>query len=231
MHINWNPDDHFDPFLQASSLDEPRVNPFFSFDDYLTTMTLFLEEEQEKHTQYVTDLFWKVESGQTEMQGEFDYASYELNKFPEFENTLFSSFFVMIYSFMESELIWYCRELATRNPQSVLLSDLAGTNSVEKAINYLVKVQHVEFLKKDNPEWEEIKNFTYLRNCIVHNQGRVDEFFNKRKELLDFIERKDSKIKLESTRCILDKDFCSFALDKIKGFLGSVAAAKKLKVL
>jgi len=231
VNINWNPDnpDNYDPYKAASN---PKLEwkRMFSFDDYLATIVSFWENALEKHTQYISDLYWEVESGKTEMQGELDYALFEENKFPEFENDSFSSFFIMIYSYMESELLWYCRDLEKRNPQSVLLSDLAGGNSVEKFMTYLIKVQHIEFSKEESPEWAKVKDFTLLRNCIVHNQGRVDDSFSKKKELLKFIQRQDSKLKLEDTTCILDKNFCSYALGIIKRFLDSVAAAKKPKV-
>jgi hypothetical protein len=106
------------------------------------------------------------------------------------------------------------------------LSDIVG-NGVQRAVTYLVKVHHIEFSLVNNPEWEKIQNFNILRNRIVHNQGRLDEGFERGKErLLKFIQKPTSRLQLENTRCVLNKDFCLDALDTIKAFLHSVVFAK-----
>jgi hypothetical protein len=227
VNINWNPYKYRDIWEYVENAEEYRG----SFDDYLTAIVDFLENEQKKYKQNIDDVSEKIVGDSEEMPDELRYAYYELESFfPEFENTLFSSFFVAIYFYLESELTRYCRDLEKRNPEMLLLSDIVGTG-VQRSMTYLVKVQRIEFSVENSPEWNKILKYGVLRNCIAHNQGRVDEVFNdsRRKELLEFIQRKDSKLMLDGTRCILNKEFCSDALQTIKKFLYSVADAEKPK--
>lgn len=233
MNVNWRPYDEFDPFESAMNPDVPRYY-FLSFGDYLKTIAVFVENERKKNNQEIEDHMKNTLSEETQAEefSEHDYYAELLERgFAEFENTLFSSFFIMIYSHMETELIRYCRDLEKRDPQRVKLSDLAGKSGVVKSMNYLTKVQQIEFSLENSLEWMRIKGFQNLRNCIVHSQGSLDEF-EKRDELSKFIRLKDSKIKLQDDAiCILDRDFCSDALVTMEKFLNAVASAKKPKVV
>jgi len=193
----------------------------------LANTVVFLDSEKKKYEERVNELELQRDSEDEPI--ELQIADLELQGFPEFENTIFSSFFVMVYSYFESELMQYCRDLEKQNPKEISWSDISDQNILEKAKEYLTKVQKIEF-PSNSPEWEKIRNFTNLRNCIVHNQGRVDNSFNEKQrvKLSKFIEGKNSKIKLEDRKCVLDYEFCSDALEIIKKFLFSVAAAKKL---
>lgn len=232
MNINWNPYKYRDIWDEAENADEYKG----SFDDYLTAIVDFLENEQKKYKKNVDDVREKKVDVSDEMLldefiDELRGAEYQLESFfPEFENTLFSSFFVAIYFYLESELTRHCRDLEKRNPKMLLLSDIVGTG-VQRSMTYLIKVQRFEFSLEKSSEWSKILKYGILRNCIAHNQGRVDDGFSdgKRKELLEFIQRKDSKLTLDGTRCILNKGFCSDALQTIKKFLYSVGNAQRPK--
>jgi hypothetical protein len=226
MKINWHSSKFNDIW---DEIENPELDRG-SFDNYLETLVNFLENERKKYEQNINSVSEEIQDASEGMPYELQRAYHELEYvFPEFENTLFSSFFVAIYFYLESELTRYCRILEKENPEMLLLSDLAGAGIVKSMI-YLVKVQRIEY-SLNSPEWEKIQKYGVLRNCIVHNQGKVDEVLNddQRKKLLEFIKRKNSKLKLEDTRCILDKDFCLDALNTIEKFLYSVSDAHKPK--
>lgn len=205
---------------------------FSSFYDYLETIVDFLESERQKHNQSIDEINEKINSGEIvssgaseQMPPELEYDYYRLERVSEFENNLFTSFFVMIYFHLEAELTRRCHELEKRNHEKLLLSDIVG-NGVQKAITYLVKVHRFEISTGNSPEWEKIQNFNLLRNCIVHNQGKLDEGFSQREKLLKFIQKPNSKLELANNYCVLNKDFCLDALDTIKAFLYLVMFSK-----
>jgi len=207
---------------------------FSSFSEYLETIVTFSDSERQKHIQSIDEINKKIGSGKIELPDDFEqmpsaleYDYFRLESISEFENTLFTSFFVTIYFHLESELTRQCRNLDKQNQEMLSLSDIVGSG-IQKAMTYLLKVQHIEFSLGKSPEWEKIQNYNILRNCIVHNQGRLDENFEKsqREKLLKFIQRPNSKIQLKNTWCVLDKDFCLDALNTIKSFLHSVTFAK-----
>ncbi len=214
-----------------------------SYYDYLETITNFLESEREKQNQSFTEMIETREEiegeiveidnaiflddvEQAQVDVDLEHYSYRLANVVEFENTIFSSFFVTIYFYLESELTRYCRDLEKKHQEKLSLSDIVG-NGVQRAITYLVKVQHIDFSLGNSKEWEKIQNYNVLRNCIVHNQGMLDESFdkNQREKLLKFIQRPNSNLQVKYKLCILNKDFCLESLDTIKLFLHSILFA------
>lgn len=205
---------------------------FSSFYDYLETIVSFLDSERQKHNESIDEINEKIMSGEIassddsgQMPPELEYDYYGLQRVSEFENTLFTSFFVMIYFHLEAELTRHCHVLEKRSQEKLSLSDIVGSG-VQKAMTYLVKVHGIGFSVGGSPEWEKIQSFNLLRNCIVHNQGRLDEAFSQREKLLKFVQKPNSKLELADTWCVLNKDFCLDALDTIKAFLYSVTFAK-----
>ncbi len=183
---------------------------FASFYDYLETIVNFLDNERKSHDKSIDEISRKLSSGEIkppddpgQMPSEFEFDYYRLERISEFENILFSSFIVTIYSYLESKLISYCRDLEKQSPQKVLWSDLAGKNVVDKAMTYLIKVQQIELSLGSSTEWEKIQKIRSLRNQIVHEQGGVDGYSGE-----------------------TPKDFCLDALNTISSFLHSVMFAK-----
>ncbi len=222
MKIDWRP---YDPFEVASN---PTLlgSSLFSFDDYLSITVKFLETEKRKYEQRVSEL--ETENTSDDEPFELQIAQFELQGFSAFENTIFSSFFIMLYSYLETELTQYCLDIEKNAPKEKSWSDISERkNTLERVKEYLTKVQNLNFPSK-SPEWEKIRNFTNLRNCIVHNQGRINSLREgqQKEKLIKFIQSKNSKIKLEFETCIIGQDFCIDALKKIKKFLSLVAESK-----
>lgn len=183
---------------------------FASFYDYLETIVSFLDNERKSHDKSIDEISKKLSSGEIkppddpgQMPSELEFDYYRLERISEFENILFGAFIVTIYSYLESKLISYCRDLEKQSPQRVLWSDLTGKNVVDKAMIYLIKVQQIEFSLGSSTEWEKIQKIRSLRNHIVHDQGSVDDSFGE-----------------------TQKDFCLDALNTINAFLHSVVFAK-----
>lgn len=224
MKIDWRPYEPFEvasnPILLGSSL--------FSFDDYLSMTVNFLEIERRKYEQKVSKL--ETETALENERFDLQVAYFELQGFSVFENTIFSSFFIMLYSYLETELTQYYLDIEKNTPKEQLWSDISERkNTLDRVKEYLTKVQNFNFPSK-SLEWEKIRNFTNLRNCIVHNQGRINSFREgqQKEKLLKFIQSKNSKIKLEADTCIIGQEFCLEALKTTKKFLSLVAEIERV---
>ena len=201
----------FDPELLQRYLFQLEMP---SFDAYLETISRFLKDETKKLKEEIKSKKRVLDDEPGEPTYE-DYLSGLLNDIDEFENIWLNSFFVTIYGFLESQLMKRCREFEQKNKNpKPSLQDWRNENRrlsiTEQAIKYLIEVQKVDFsLKKHSIEWKKIDNYGPLRNCIVHNESRVDEGLNKtqRNKLNEFIRWKDSKLQFYNPYVVLNKNF------------------------
>jgi len=122
---------------------------------------------------------------------------------------------VNLYSFFEAALVKECRNRkSSETPLS--FSDIAGQNDIDRAKTYLTKVVRIHF-PSDAPEWQEIQNYRMLRNCIVHNQGKMEEGARGQK-LREYIARQKN-LSLYGDEVYFDKGFCEEAFETIRKFL------------
>ena len=91
---------------------------------------------------------------------------------------------------------------------------------------YLVKVQGVPFSLGESSQWAKIQNYRRLRNCIVHNEGKLDERTSSRAQLESFIDKEPS-LSLSGDEIVLSADFCSEAIDSVESFLVQVLRAAR----
>ena len=136
-------------------------------------------------------------------------------------NLLLSSFFVSLFSYLESKMINECWHSQHEDFEiSVSIEKLPGMNNIHKAKKYLVEELNTSFSFDTNPYWEEILMYNKIRNCIVHKSSRVLE-----KELKKNIED-DNDLSLEkafgSDYLTLSNSFCEKALSTISTFLTSL---------
>lgn len=202
--------------------------------DYLDTIATFLEKERRSHEQGIADINQKIELGQieppddpTQMPPELEYDYFRLDFIADFEDRLFDSFFVMIYSDLESKLLQYCHDLQEKNHAVLSASDMKG-NPLEQAKTYLEKYLQMKFLFVKNREWDEIQKIRRVRNSIVHNQGVLkisnQDDLNKFEK---FISESKPKPDPENIYHVtLNKEICEKSLDIIETFLYTVISAK-----
>lgn len=204
-----------------------------SFNGYLETISEFLKAETKKHLEDIDNFKEQITSGKIVLDDDPGQLTYEdhlndlLNNIDEFEDILLKSFFVTIYGFLESKLMQRCRKLEQQNKGVVLsISEIRG-EGVQKAMTYLIKVQRIDFSLSNSSEWEKIQNYNTLRNCIVHNEGRLDDGLKEgRGKLEKFIERKDSNLHLSDSYIILTRVFCEKAWETMEEFLWLVSQAE-----
>ncbi len=190
------------------------------FEAYLATMEEFLEEKAREHRERLSDIRLSKQdspdAGQSSPEEDFEQIGLEMTE--QFANLLRRSFFVSLYSYFESRLVKECR---SRRADNVLLgySDIAGQNEIDKAKIYFTKVLRERF-PSDTTEWQEIQNYRLLRNCIVHNRGRLDEMrdIQAQKPLQEYIKRKPT-LSLRDEEVIIRRGFGEEAYRTVKDFL------------
>ncbi|MGA9347532.1 MAG: hypothetical protein WBW48_01845 [Anaerolineae bacterium] len=113
-----------------------------------------------------------------------------------------------------------CRfQSRARDDITLTLSDIDG-RGIRKAKIYLCKVLGVRFPFDTSPEWREIQEYARLRNCIVHNEGRLDERVGScnAKNLRKYLEH-NQFLFLHGSEIVFKKGFCEDALKTVGNFL------------
>lgn len=211
---NWYSDD---PYDYISNTERSYFEHEMSlFSDYLESMTKFLEGESELHQESIQQF---VDSAPDEI---FDwspvaYEQYRLEIITEFSSTLYYSYFVTLFSYLENKLVKECKR--RQNEKKILLafSDIAGQNDVEKAKVYFKKVLQTPF-PSSSIEWEAIQKHKMVRNCIVHQRGIIDDLKQDDK-LQAYLKKKNL---LNDNKITLNQEYCKEVTDTIRKFLFQV---------
>lgn len=130
----------------------------------------------------------------------------------DFPSILRNSFLVSCYSYLEERLYYFCEDLRDKHNLPLKVTDLKG-NALERVKKYFTKLGKIDI--PDN--WEEILSINDIRNCIVHNEGRIDSGDQKRDiKIQDYIDgRSDIKYDRDK-KIILDKEYCVHVLGSIQ---------------
>jgi hypothetical protein len=146
--------------------------------------------------------------------------AFGLHESDEFFSLLYSSFFVSLFSFLETQLNNECRGSQQGSPETkVSLNDIHGSG-INRAKIYLVKVLNTSFQFDHEPGWEQIQWYNKIRNCIVHNNGIIAD-----KNLLKYIESHNDLQHGQffgDDYVILSANFCSEAVSVMGDFLRSL---------
>lgn len=148
----------------------------------------------------------------------------ELPLVKEFADMIRKSFFVNLYSYLESQLLNECKiRQQARDDILLTLRDVSG-KGIFLAKTYLVKVLRVDMPFR-SPEWCEIQNYNKLRNCIVHNEGEL-ESFHDREALAKYIETKGTlTFGGRQGIIVFDRGFCEESTHTIRSFLEATIRA------
>jgi hypothetical protein len=80
--------------------------------------------------------------------------------------------FISIYSLVEHWLNMHCDEARREKKIPIRYTDLKD-KGIERAKSYLLKLAEIAFPSKSE-EWQRLKDHGRLRNCLAHNNGRVE---------------------------------------------------------
>ena len=122
--------------------------------------------------------FWREDY--VELSLEEDYEKIE-NVFP---NLLRRSLFIYVFSVLEDALVNCCKLLGRPiRPEGSIIFE-AKKVLVNAGVSF--------------PKWGEIEKYPKLRNCIIHNGGRLEEDKDDEKDLRAYVKRKKKKSLLNS---------------------------------
>lgn len=194
----------------------PRI-PIFH--DYLNTLEKFIGiETSTRHDEFEKISKESKPDKWNNLPVEWQLAAYELNNTEVFAFVFRSSFFVNLYGYAET----FLAELHSGSmPRNSIIKSLAK----ELAGPLLSKI----------PEWESIQRYSDIRNCLVHEEGFLDDSKQQRRntrirayinktpslKLSQEIDRYGDSQKFE--KIILTKEFCQDALVKIETFLMAIS--------
>ncbi len=180
--------------------------------EYITKMEAYLLEATDQFVASVGEV------------GENNVGDYQFYR-DEFPYILRNSFFVSAYSLLEFDIDFICKELKTKKKIPINLSDLSG--DLMKRLKLYFKLAAVEY-PFNNKIWEEINNYSKLRNCIVHSNGLLKKDDKDYEALIKYVKEKslakeryiisDEAAELEIG---LTKAFCEEAVDTMEKFIDS----------
>jgi len=177
------------------------------FNNYLTVMEKFLKEYSQDFQKEIGEHLEKL--SRTEKQ---EYLVYHADEYEtiekDFPRVLRYSCFTLLYSLLETNLEHICDFVKSNKSLALAPRDLAG-KGIERSRIYLKKVANVEF-PDSTSEWNEIKNYNRIRNCIVHRQGilidsedsrKVEEYIGSKENLEVFNDGHLEKIEIKQGFC------------------------------
>jgi len=197
-----------------------------SVESFLETKQKKLAEESKRLESRRQDLRENIKAGK-KVEADWeqlhcDDQNFEYEEFiwGQLSRRLRNSLFVTLYTFFEKQLRQMC---LSKQPDDIKLSvdEIAGRSITEKVETYWEKVLGLQFPR--NSYWGDIhQGYRRLRNCIVHNDGILDDnlFADDRRYLEKFIQSKAYKglLSLSGDVIVLHKDFCYKALGTIESF-------------
>lgn len=197
------------------------------FERYLNLVEPFIESEYTSHKEHFRQMEYYAQTNpddllirNMEASRAIRYKDFERN----FPKILRRSLFVSLYAVLESILNNECS--SRRKPEILLaLSDIRG-DGIERAKIYLEKVLKMNFPSR-SVEWQEIRNFSKLRNCLVHNSGNLSGLRNRDDaEALKRYVLSRLQLQIEVDEILLERGFCYEALNIIGRFLYKLKTAQ-----
>jgi hypothetical protein len=197
-----------------------QLSRFFSLDlsyhkEYLYEIETFLESEklaQRAIHAADPDLFDEVMDDRLTMMEHF------------YPDILRKSLFLALYSLVETEFKIICRHVEKRDKLPLSLEDIFAQGGFTKKVKkYLEKLTRVNF--PSTPEWTEMENYRKLRNCVVHNQGKLTSSKDD-KHLRDmYIPTRYPRLSIDNDQVVFHKGFCEEVIDTLEACIHQLCVA------
>lgn len=168
---------------------------FSEIKDYVNETKVLIRSKQKVLENYINDEIKKDPHPGTE-QEIVDHFLDDLIKYDRtYIELLMNSTFITSYSLFESSFSSICKYAQLEKGSQLSLKDLSGQGIIDKCRKYLEKVIEID-LSSLNTEWREIKNYSKVRNLIVHNSS------NFKKDLTRTLEQQEMYSFLSSNSSI-----------------------------
>ncbi len=195
-----------------------------NFYEYLNTLekVLSLRRQELSKNIDVIDKNLNELGSNDERRKEFINLKVETEQVKGFTNLLRQSFLTSLYSFMELWLKRKCYVDSKRRDggNSYKTTEGKGINKIKKYFSNIIKSDYPFDSSKD---WQWVKKFKRLRDCIVHRQGSLTGFSDHEVDstLAEFIKREKyiSLFGVDKNQIFIDYEFCLKALQNILHFM------------
>jgi len=146
----------------------------------------------------------------------------------EARQSLRYAFFLRYYASFESHLTLICDRLAQNDSLTLRLKDINGDHFLNRVNKYLTRVANRDSLDT-HPLWKDVLSYTFIRNAIIHNDGRVLEPKSIPQHVAQVFQQPSAGISLKPNGTILLKRrFCYRAVRQMAQFLLDVYGRKKI---
>lgn len=106
------------------------------------------------------------------------------------------------------------------------LSDINADNFLKKVNKYLTRVVKCE-APANHPLWLDVLSYSWIRNIIIHNDGRVSEQDKIPPPVLRQVKQSSAGLGISHGRIIMKRRFCYRAVRHMAQFLLDVYGSKK----
>ncbi len=149
----------------------------------------------------------------------------------EAPRTLRYALFLRYYAAFENQLKMQCERCATDGNLALRLSDLSGDGTLDKVDKYLTKVANRAPLH-EHPLWSDLLAYAWIRNRIMHDDGRIADHRNMPQYVTRQLKRKSVGFALSSGGVVrLNRPFCRRAVRCMARILYDVYSSSSSKGL
>ena len=213
---------------------------------YNQLMRFFLEREIANFYEFLKSLDEGLGTRQLELSKNIEFSENDLNiinndehrkelinlkveaeQVKSFTNLLRQSFLTSLYSFME---LWFLRDcyLDSKHRDGGQSYNSIKGKGIDKAKIYFAKVKKSNYPFGTSQDWQWIKYFQLLRDCIVHRQGSLTGFsdFEVDPNLEKFV-HDDQGLNLfgiNNNQIFIEFEFCQKSLEIVHRFMIKVLA-------
>jgi len=144
-----------------------------------------------------------------------NFSGYPHNINSEFPNLFRRSLFITAYSIFENRLYNRCKYMEREFKIKLSVKDVTGYGrGIKRYKYYLEKIVGFEFPKSNN--WSSILSYSKVRNCLVHNDGSVNDC-DSEKFLRTYI-LKHKFLELDYDEIVIKKEFCEETIESFERF-------------
>lgn len=175
----------------------------------------FIEQSLNKEVQ----VYEKMASQYIEEEQE-DFWDWHIDEvtlyFKDFPSIMRTSLVTSVYAFLEKKLV----ELCVPGPSGEIFNSAqSGDAIINNAKRYIKSVLNKDF-PSDIFAWQYIQNVREIRNCLVHNAGRIDDLEETREAKLRRIIVSMPQVEIDNhDNIFLHKEFCTDFIEYVEEIL------------
>lgn len=143
----------------------------------------------------------------------------------QIENTATYSLIPSCYMLFETNLVAFANIAKQHYSLNLKYNELNG-GKTEKIKNYLSKLANINISKINS--WNSLKDLEKIRNCIIHNEGKVNDEFKDKKDLESILKKYPNDISInkplyEDTNYLIIKfSLCEKFLSLLDSFFNDI---------